>query len=215
MTLLRNDSPWLMTATGTRFPLRDPKPSDTEPVHRAAMLGKRCRFGGATIGVWSVAEHAVLVSRIVEELAGSADEPLGLPIPTVALYGLLHDDHEAYLGDMPTPVKWALADEDPAAIAAWRRLVDRIDAAIHTSHGLVWPAPSKVAALVHHADLVALATEKRDLMPSAAPGHPDWDIDLPEPWPARCAPAHNHCNAKGLYLKRLFELEQWRRLAAA
>lgn len=215
--LLRNDSPWLMTAAGTRFPLLAPQPGDTEPTHRAEMLAKRCRFGGATVRPWSVAEHAVLVSRIAETLiADGGVEPIpGVSVPTAALYALLHDDHEAYLGDMPTPVKWALRLLDPAAMNAWNRLVDGIDAAVHQAHNLAFPKPARVDELVRLADLVALSTEKRDLMPSPAPGHPDWDIELPEPWPARCEPARDWFAAARLYLDRLERLEQWRRLAAA
>lgn len=214
--VLRNDTPWLMTAAGTRFPLLAPQPSDTEPTHRAEMLAKRCRFGGATVQPWSVAEHAVLVSNIVETLLTDGHvAPRGVPVPTAALYALLHDDHEAYLGDMPTPVKWALRTIDPRAMDAWDHLVDGIDCAVIISHGLSWPVPADVRELVRFADMMALATEKRDLMPSPAPGHPDWDIELPEPWQSKSEPAINWRAASRLYLDRLEKLETWRRLAAA
>ena len=214
--VLRSDTPWLMTAAGTCFPLLDPKPSDTDARHRAIMLAKRPRFGGATRGFYSVAQHAVLVSQIVDELLAANDDGVGGMVlaPAPAFYGLLHDDHEAYLGDMPTPVKHALRAIDERAIAAWNRLVDGIDRAVHESHGLPWPRDPRIDAMVRQADLLALATEKRDLMPHPAPGHPDWDIPLPHALDHVKIVPLNPDQAQFAYLQRLTDLEARRRAAA-
>lgn len=54
-------------------------------------LAATCRWRGHTLGVLSVAEHSVMVARQVA--------------PEHRLYALLHDAGEAYLCDMPAPLK--------------------------------------------------------------------------------------------------------------
>jgi len=61
----------------------------------AASLAKEQRFGGAAKEFYSVAQHAVGVSVLVEQSLG----------PFEALYALHHDDHEFLLKDIPTPLK--------------------------------------------------------------------------------------------------------------
>ncbi len=75
-------------------------------------LSKINRFGGhipdeALWPFYSVAKHAVLVSHIVRKLGGTVEQQL---------MGLSHDDHEAIISDVITPVKrWlgsAMSEKD-------------------------------------------------------------------------------------------------------
>lgn len=61
--------------------------------HNLAILP---RFVGNTSRPISVAEHSILVMQMVEEAGAS---------PIVMLQALLHDATEAYMGDIPAPVK--------------------------------------------------------------------------------------------------------------
>ncbi len=58
-------------------------------------LAKICRYNGQINRFYSVAEHSVLVSRYAEIIG---DQEAALP-------GLMHDAHEAYTGDIPSPHK--------------------------------------------------------------------------------------------------------------
>jgi 5'-deoxynucleotidase YfbR-like HD superfamily hydrolase len=86
---------WIQTASGGRFYYKHPRQSCIliEDIgHHLSQVG---RFSGATRRFWSVAQHSVLVAWIIEnELGGT---------PKAALKGLLHDGHEAFMNDIPTP----------------------------------------------------------------------------------------------------------------
>lgn len=181
------NAPWSQTASGGRFDILDPRPEQVRLADVAEQLAKICRFGGACNGVfYSVAQHSVEVANM-------------LPREQQA-YGLLHDAHEMIVGDMTSPVKRAIH-----AVYHRRqpleRLVDRIDAAIFIAFGLDYPMPPAAAAAVKYADLVMLATEKRDLM--AAPEH-EWE-PLPAPRAAQIVPMP-WFNAMNFFLDKASEV---------
>lgn len=87
---------WLQTFTGRQFWPLDPRADEVWIEDIAHALGNLCRFGGHCDNFYSVAEHSVYVSYVVPE--------------EIALIGLLHDAAEAYLVDVPRPIKRHLAD---------------------------------------------------------------------------------------------------------
>jgi 5'-deoxynucleotidase YfbR-like HD superfamily hydrolase len=116
----------------------------------AASLARINRFTGHTYDVYSVAKHSVFVSKLLE-----LD-------PLAALYGLAHDAHETIVGDINSPLKKFLRLD---AMPEFQLAEDAADQACFTAFGLAYPMPDNIAALVKRADMVAVATEKRDLMP--------------------------------------------------
>jgi hypothetical protein len=122
-------------------------------------LGNTCRFGGHTVEFYSVAQHSVLTSWILE----AWDQPA-----EVVRCGLMHDAHEAYLGDLPRPLKQCInGDYDRLSELADSVIAEKFGLSLVDLHGDV----------VKKADMVALIHEAKRLLPSG--GWPDWEEDLP------------------------------------
>lgn len=170
---------WLLTVTGRKFNPADPQPDTIDLADIAHGLSLECRFAGQCSAFYSVAQHSVMASHIVP--------------PEHALEALLHDATEAYLKDIPRPVKAILPD--------YRALEAKLDSVIRTRLGL----PVQKSAEVAHADLVMLATERRDLMPDDDP----WPIlHGIEPLAERLY-AWTPWQAEALFIQRAMEIMRW------
>jgi 5'-deoxynucleotidase YfbR-like HD superfamily hydrolase len=146
-------------------------PADIRITDIAHHLSQLCRFTGATREFYSVAQHAVLVSELLEDrhpkLLANRHPTL---TPAFWMAGLLHDGAEAYVGDLPAPVKhgfmldeyWTAEDQIQAAIDV-RFLGDRAGAL----------AAPPMRALIKAADELALHAEMRDLITGANKRHAD------------------------------------------
>lgn len=115
---------WMQTFTGRAFYPLDPRVEDVDPADIAHALSMICRYGGHAQRFLSVAEHCVLMSQAV--------------LPESALWALLHDATEAYMGDMIRPLKRQMPDY----VAAENRLME----VIAERFGLVGLCPSEVKA---------------------------------------------------------------------
>lgn len=102
------------TYSGQYVDLINPDPATIKLVDIAMGLAHTARFAGQTTRFYSVAEHAVRVSRLV---------PRALALPA-----LHHDSHEAYIGDIIAPLKAAL--RQLGADDAINKIANRLDAAI-------------------------------------------------------------------------------------
>lgn len=119
----------------------------------AAALSKICRFGAQTRTFYSVAQHAVLVRDILVEDLGR---------PDLALYGLHHDSHEAFAGDLPSPLKAKINEEGDDV---YERLCIQLDAAISEAFGFSIPhRGSADYGVFKRADATALLLEARLLL---------------------------------------------------
>ncbi len=150
---------WICTYTGIKFYPLDPRPEEVDIRDIAHALANICRFNGHCVRFYSVAQHSVLVSRIVPA--------------KFAFEALLHDAAEAYVSDCPTPIKRELQ-----LLTIMEHLVM---GAIASRFGL---PKDGFHAEIHEADLIALATEKRDLMNAE---RQDWG-NLPVPMKDRIFP---------------------------
>ncbi len=148
---------WICTSRGVAFHPLDPRPEDVHVEDIAHALGNQCRFSGHVSDFYSVGEHSWRVSFLVEAMFFARPETSVGEVARAALVGLLHDASEAYMVDLPRPLKLLPEFE------AYRVHEANLQGMIYRSFGL---APDEtVEAAVHLADNILLATEKRDLMP--------------------------------------------------
>jgi 5'-nucleotidase len=134
--------PYLQTISGRRVNPFDPDPGQLDEGDIARALGNLCRFGGHSRVFYSVAQHCVIVSRVVEERGGDVED---------AFAALMHDAGEAYLGDMPHPLK-----HRSALGAAFRDAESRLEETIRDRFGIKANVPEIKAV-----DRALLATERR------------------------------------------------------
>lgn len=171
---------WFQTYSGVKFYPYDPNPEDVKLEDIAHHLSLMCRFNGGTKVFYSVAQHSVLVSQQVA--------------PQFALWGLLHDAGEAYVGDMVRPLKLGMRQ--------FREVEALVMEAVALRFGLSLPEPFEVK----DADVVLLYTERRDMLKVQR----FWSLSdqvklLPnilEAWSPR--------EAEALFLKRYHQLSEVR-----
>lgn len=91
---------WIETHKGIRINPLDPKPELFDIEDIAHSLSMQCRFNGHCSRFYSVAEHSVATAQCLKSWGRDG---------IFALWGLLHDGSEAYMGDLPRPLKRQLA----------------------------------------------------------------------------------------------------------
>ena len=134
--------------SGTFIDVFNPDPALIKIEDIAHGLSHLCRFGGHTVRHYSVAEHSWWVSQQVPE--------------EFALQGLMHDATEAYLVDIPTPIK--------KHFPMYYEVEKRLHAAICERFGVdpAMPGPVK------EADARMCITEKICLISEENLDHPEW-----------------------------------------
>lgn len=95
---------WVQMYSGRQLWPLSPSPDDIAIEDIAVGLSRECRYGKQTLRFYSVAEHSVIVSILVEELAHAMNLS-ELVTLALAREGLLHDCDEGVLPDMPRPLK--------------------------------------------------------------------------------------------------------------
>ena len=136
---------WTETQSGYAIDFLEPKASCIRLYDIAYHLAGINRYTGATR--MSVAQHSVDLVHMVTRFGG------GLPTQR---YALLHDAHEAYMGDISAPLKEAIRrlvpDRDPL-----KEIADRLDSAIFEHFDIVVSEYDK--QLLKRADKVAMQAE--------------------------------------------------------
>jgi uncharacterized protein len=159
---------WMLTANGTAFNLALIDPASITLPDVAHHLSTINRYTGAASRPISVAEHSLLVLEILKIF--------GVTDPSVLLAGLLHDAHEAYTNDLSSPMKQLIGD-------AWNFHEARIQRDV-LRRFKVLTAFASAHDLIRRADLTALMTERKYLLPPTGPAwfcqstHPPivWDF---------------------------------------
>ncbi len=105
---------YIETRFGNKVHFLNPSPEEIDIKDIAFSLANQCRFNGH-VPFFSVAEHSIAVAA-------------RLP-PALQLAGLLHDAAEAYLSDIPSPIKQFLPD--------YRAMEEKVDAVIREKFAVI------------------------------------------------------------------------------
>jgi hypothetical protein len=128
---------FIQTLSGKKFDYINSTADDIDIEDIANALSNICRFAGHLPEFYSVAQHSVLCSQIVH--------------PEFAFEALMHDAAEAYVQDLPAPLKRLLPE--------YQRIETMVDDLIRSKYAI----PANQTSVVKYADLIMLATERRDL----------------------------------------------------
>lgn len=133
----------VQTRNGHAFDPKAGKLSQVDIDDIAHALSNLCRYSGHCRKFYSVAEHSVLVSRIIRSM---------YPNDLNSIWaGLLHDATEAYVGDVTTPLK--------VLLPKFMEVEDALALDIAKKFKIKWN--KQTADRVKTADLIALSTEAR------------------------------------------------------
>lgn len=181
----------IQTYSGRFVNVKEVRPEHITFDDIAVPLSRIARFNGHTSAFYSVAQHSVLVSMLVwdlldvelpeaEKFAGGRVERSYWRL-VGARWGLLHDAHEAYIGDIASPLKELAQPLVQCKGGLDAAIAERFGVSLRIVNAYVnqpLEVENVVRDAIKHADLVLLATEKRDLL------CPDlkWDGELPEPY---------------------------------
>lgn len=170
-------SEFITTATGKHFYFEDPQPDQIDIADIGYSLSHTNRWGGHCYPALSVAQHSVMVADGL--LRNGASQ-------MVQLQGLLHDAAEAYLGDVPTPIKSKL----PEYMAMELLVTDVIFRK--------WGIPMPMDPQVHLMDVEMRKWEYRDLMRAKAIDLPAGNHPIYKPW--------NAFQAESAFVGRFYDL---------
>lgn len=121
------------------FNFQDPSQSVYGIKDIAVGLSKQLRFAGQTYRPYSVAQHSVLLSRIVPK--------------EMAAFAMLHDGPEFVMCDLVKPLKGLLF--------GYQQLEQKVLEDMFQRFGLAWPMPAEI----HESDRELARLESRHLRP--------------------------------------------------
>ena len=180
--------PSIVTFTGREFNYIDPKPDQIDIIDIAIALSREARFAGHCNAYYSVAQHCVLASEMIRVPDGF--------VAQARFAALLHDAAEAYMRDIPSPLKMLLPE--------YKEIEDRVLAAIYDRFHVYSFGEKLIKDAIHEVDKRLVTTEMRKFISRKA----WWDTGYKayskeeltfEPWPSDMACVR--------YLARFHELQ--------
>lgn len=171
---MKKEDSWIRTYTGGKVYFFEPEKSIIDILDIAHSLSLLCRFNGAVLYPYNVAQHSVLVADNVFKETG--DKKL-------AYQGLLHDGSEAFISDIPSPFK--------AHFPGFKEIEIKMEEWLAKRFNFEYP----FNPVIKNHDLRALSTEMRDLMFVCD------NEGLPEPYPDEIIPL-SWDESKELFLHR-------------
>lgn len=178
-----NWEPWITTISGKRFFFLDGKADDVILEDMAIALSRSPRWAGHTKKFFSVAQHSVLTAELVKEKGGTNLEQRK---------ALFHDGTEAYMTDIPSPLKKMIPRFKEIENEVWIKIARKF-----------FGRKILIGKLVKQCDTIMLSTEARDLF--SFPPLGGWVEHCPPPWEHRIKPV-GHVAAYNLFINKYKEL---------
>lgn len=147
-----NEEVYIVVNSGKKFYPFNPSPEMIEIEDVAHALARTCRFNGHTDDHYSVAQHSLIMVELADRhFDGGAS-------PDFYLKTLLHDAGEAYISDIPAPIKHSI-DEVHTKMSA---LEDHLLRVMFEKYDL--SVDPLLPPEIHDLDMELLKLEKRQVM---------------------------------------------------
>jgi 5'-deoxynucleotidase YfbR-like HD superfamily hydrolase len=140
------------TSTGRTIDFLNPSEDQIDIEDIATALSRICRFGGHCSVFYTVAQHSLLVMKLVELSLADGKTRTNAKLN---LEALLHDASEAYLGDMISPLKHIVG-------ASYRTLEHNFETVIAQKFGISYT--EDVKRIIKQSDILALELEHEALI---------------------------------------------------
>ena len=168
-------SDYIRTYSGIKFWPLEPKTKDIQPIDIAHSLAQKVRWQGHCKDFYTVGQHSLRVARAASIYANLRGEFSDTEEDVIFMYGLLHDANEAYLPDVPSPLK--------PLIKGWKRIEKKVDNIILKRFGLP-PIIEEYRVIVKTADRALLQMESDEFFPKATKHYSRWPLpermDIPD-----------------------------------
>jgi uncharacterized protein len=148
----------IRAVSGTYVDYLNPNPNDIVLGDIIRGVSRAPRYIGhtSTDSAWTVADHLVLCVKLARQF-----HPKMPPEFYAAVF--LHDAHEAYMSDLPSPLKQAL--KVLGGYEAISKIEQNLDRAIHTKFGITYPLPDGWKKLIKDIDLLSFRIEESNFRP--------------------------------------------------
>ena len=158
---LYQEQPWILTHTGKRVNLQNPRAEDVCLEDITYALARLNRFTGHADPSWSVGQHSLLCAELARLQGGSLELQRSC---------LSHDFAEAYLGDVSSPLKRCIQGYHGLEVLHFHAICTALGIDLGVDPG--WNLDPARAGKVKAIDQRAFEVEVQTFMPP----HPD----LPE-----------------------------------
>jgi 5'-deoxynucleotidase YfbR-like HD superfamily hydrolase len=132
--ILIDDSSVIRTVNGNWVNVFEPDPDYFDIEDIAHALSNLCRFGGQIKKYYSVAAHSIWCCHEAEKRGMNKK---------MQLTALMHDSSEAYLVDMPRPIKKRLKE--------YKEIEDNLMSELSKKYNFYWPMPIEIKEIDSYA----------------------------------------------------------------
>ncbi len=178
--------PFVRTASGGKLSFLTPHPDQISIQDIAHQLAHTCRWAGSTKHFFSVAQHSLMVAKLVSQQGASK---------VFILQALLHDAAEAYMGDLARPIKHSLPLKGYATVE--RNLLNVI-LEKYTQRSFLAEVVKEKDNLVQHTEAKFLLNYEPDWL---VPGYIDFGLGQ-----EFCQPNAMPANVKAKFLDKFLSL---------